>query len=148
MFPAELKTKLRSLKKLERRIRGRYLTLHPQVPLIWEAYFSTAGVNRRPASKYPIEILTRFDRNARKHVFEEYLYTVFLQHAKEEGMTLTLLLDPEILSFFDLPPYASLTDVKIRFRELAHQYHPDKGGDHEKMIELIEMYEKCCPKKR
>jgi curved DNA-binding protein CbpA len=39
-------------------------------------------------------------------------------------------------------------EIKKQFRELAHKYHPDKGGDPEKMIQLLEMYDKCFPKKK
>jgi len=32
-------------------------------------------------------------------------------------------------------------EVKERYRELAKKYHPDKGGDEDKMKEIIEAYE-------
>ena len=47
-----------------------------------------------------------------------------------------------------LPPYATPEEIKKRFRELAHQFHPDKGGDSEKMIRLLELYEQFSSKKR
>ena len=81
-------------------------------------------------------------------MFEEYLYTVFMQHTREEGFSMTMFQEPEILSFFGLPLYATFADIKKRFRELAHQYHPDKGGDPEKMIQLLDMYEKYFPKRK
>jgi hypothetical protein len=86
-------------------------------------------------------------RDERKRIFEEYLYTVFVRHIQEEGMgsSINAIHDPEVLSFFGLPPYAAFADIKKRFRELAHQYHPDKGGDPERMIELLDMYEKSIP---
>jgi hypothetical protein len=145
MFEGELKRKLRSLKKLERRMRWRYLTAHEQVPLVWDSYFSTGSHRKR--IKYPFAALMGLEREQRKRIFEEYLYFVFLQHAREEGISMLTFQDPEILSYLGLPCYATLSDIKTRFRQLAHEYHPDKGGDHEKMIELLEMYEKCFPKK-
>lgn len=36
---------------------------------------------------------------------------------------------------------ASADDVKRAFRELAHKYHPDKGGDAEKFKEINEAYQ-------
>lgn len=145
MFAAELKRKLRSLKRLERRMRFRYLSTHEQAPLVWNTYFSTSShLNNR----YSFDILLQADRMERKRIFEEYLYAVFMQHFREEGISFMAFHDPEILSFFGLSPYASLTDIKKRFRELAHLYHPDKGGDAEKMIELLDMYERCFPKKK
>ena len=149
MLTAELKTKLRSLKKIEKSVRARYLHIHQDSSLIWDSFFSTTDLPRKKCTvKYPLETLLNFDRLTRKRVFEEYLYAVFVQHHREEGVVLTMFQDPEILSFFELPPHATPVEVKKRFRELAHKYHPDKGGDPEKMIQLLEMYDKCFPKKK
>jgi hypothetical protein len=100
------------------------------------------------AIKYSFQAVLHADREERKRIFQEYLYTVFVRHVQEEGMgfSLNAVYEPEILSFFGLPPYATFADIKRRFRELAHQYHPDKGGDAEKMIELLDMYERSIPK--
>lgn len=40
-----------------------------------------------------------------------------------------------------IPKNASADDVKRAFRELAHKYHPDKGGDAEKFKEINEAYQ-------
>ena len=142
MFEADLKRKLRKLKKLERRLRCRFLQRHPQAPLVWNSFFSTTRA-ARPV-KYAFATLLWAERGERKRIFEEYLFAVFVCHLQEEGLGFSLqaMHNPEILSFFGLPPYATFADIKRRFRELAHQYHPDKGGDPEKMIELLVMYEK------
>src|SRR5205807_9038903 len=52
------------------------------------------------------------------------------------------LYDPALLSLLGLPAYASAQELKSRFRELAKRYHPDCGGDSEKFIELMDVYEK------
>ena len=149
MIAAELKRKLRSLKKLERKMRWQYLGTHGQTHLIWDSYFSTRSPAQQHADiKYPFEMLLQLDRSQRKQIFEEYVYFVFLQHAKEVGFSILTFQDPEILSFLGLPCYATLSEIKKRFKQLAHHYHPDKGGDSEKMIQLLELYEKCFPKKR
>jgi hypothetical protein len=148
MNEIELKQKLRTLKKLERRIRCRYLRRHPQSPLLWDGFFSTKTAVRSAEIKYPFYQLLTFERSQRKQIFEEYLYMVFFQHHQEEGITVASVQDPTLLSFLGLPPYASLADIKKRFRELAHRYHPDKGGDSEKMIKLLEVYHSVFPKKR
>jgi hypothetical protein len=31
-------------------------------------------------------------------------------------------------------------NIKAKYRELALKYHPDKGGDHERMLELNNAY--------
>jgi hypothetical protein len=148
MFEVELKRKLRNLKKLERRLRYHFLQRHPQAPLVWNSFFSTRGMSGRLSVRYSFQAVLLADREERKRIFQEYLYTVFVRHVQEEGMgfSLNAVYEPEILSFFGLPPYATFADIKRRFRELAHQYHPDKGGDAEKMIELLDMYERSIPK--
>jgi hypothetical protein len=146
MLESELKRKLRSLKRLEKRMRYQYLRRYPDTDLVWNSYFSTRSWTSN--AKYPLETLLESDRVQRKQVFEEYLYSVFVQHSKEEGFSITIFHDPEILSFLELPPYATFTDIKTRFRQLAHRYHPDKGGDPEQMIQLLEIYEKHFPKTR
>ena len=148
MFEAELKHKLRNLKKLERRLRFHFLQRHARVPLVWNSFFSTRRLSDKTPVKYSLRTILAATRDERKRIFEEYLYTVFIRHMQEEGMgcSINAVHDPEILSFFGLPPYATLADVKKRFRELAHQYHPDKGGDPERMIELLDMYERSIPR--
>ncbi|GAK54399.1 heat shock protein DnaJ domain protein [Candidatus Moduliflexus flocculans] len=152
MFDIDLKQKLRDLKRAEQRMRCRYLTMHPNAPLVWNAYFSTKSPAEAPTSiKYPFTHLCTLDRDARRRVFEEFMCAVFLQHAQEEGFAVImtgLVYQPELLSFMGLPPYATPEEIKKRFRELAHQFHPDKGGDSEKMIRLLELYEQFSSKKR
>ncbi len=152
MFDAELKQKLRELKRAEQRMRCRYLTVHPNAPLVWNAYFSTKPPAETAVSiKYPLTHLCGLDREARRRIFEEFMCAVFLQHAQEEGFAVimtSLIYQPELLTFMGLPPYATPEEIKKRFRELAHQFHPDKGGDPEKMILLLELYEQFSPKKR
>ena len=81
------------------------------------------------------------DHQSMKEVFEEYFYQVYFQYFKEKGMTMLDVYDPTMLSLLGLPPYAGIQDIKRRFRELAKKYHPDHGGDSEKFIEVVEIYE-------
>ena len=41
----------------------------------------------------------------------------------------------------ELEVNANKKEIKKAYRKLAHQYHPDKGGDEKKMKELNEAYE-------
>ena len=153
MDDVELKKRLRRLKHVECRMRYRYLSRHPQTPLIWDNYFSAkSSPGKGRAIKYPFNTLRDFDHDACRRVFQEFMTAVFLQHAQEEGYSITAFTvtihDPEFLIFLGLPPYATPDEIKKRFRELAHQYHPDKGGDPELMIKLLDIYEKIFPKKR
>lgn len=45
--------------------------------------------------------------------------------------------------FLNLELNATQDDVKKRYRELAVVYHPDKGGNNDKFIELTEAKNKC-----
>ena len=40
-----------------------------------------------------------------------------------------------------LEPNASLRTIRITYRKLAHHYHPDKGGDSEKFMDVRQAYE-------
>ena len=82
------------------------------------------------------------DQQALKAVFDEYFYEVYYQTYRENGFSLEGMFDPELLSYFGLPPDSSIEDIKRKFRELAKQYHPDHGGDSNKFIKLMEIYEK------
>lgn len=39
----------------------------------------------------------------------------------------------EACGILGIPPYASEDEIRRAFHKLAHENHPDKGGDHEKM---------------
>jgi DnaJ-domain-containing protein 1 len=131
------KRKLRGLKKLERRIRFGDESVEGK-ELVWSRFFST----ERPATasvKYPLEALLVMDRSRWKEALEEYFYHVYYAAYKDGGLARGLF-DPELLAAFELAPAADADQVKRRFRELAKKYHPDQGGDHDKMIELLETY--------
>ena len=40
-----------------------------------------------------------------------------------------------------VPKGASQDEIKKAFHKLAHQYHPDKGGDEKKFKEINEAYQ-------
>jgi hypothetical protein len=132
----QLKRKLRELKRLEKRIRcGQDAA---RQTLVWNRFFSTGRAND-PTVKYPLDALLKMDRPTRKGVVEEYLYNVYYQAYRDSGQVGDLY-HPDLLAAFGLHRTASLDDIRSRFRELAKKYHPDLGGDHEKMIQLLETY--------
>jgi DnaJ-class molecular chaperone len=75
-------------------------------------------------------------------VLDEFFFRVYFQSYKENSLVFGNVPDPHLLERFGLPPYADAQDVKNRFRTLAKLYHPDHGGDAEKFIELMTLYEK------
>lgn len=134
-----LKHKLRQLKKLERKIRSTYRPIDSTMPLIWDAFFSTKpGVKR---VKYPLLDLREMNDEDYQKIIEEFLFRVYYQHWKENGFYLGDVYDPQLLKMLDLPSHAGYQDIKKRFRELALQHHPDRGGDADRFIELMEIYE-------
>ncbi len=47
----------------------------------------------------------------------------------------------EALTVLGLDTDASMADIKVRYRTLAAEHHPDKGGDHEEFIQIRHAYE-------
>ena len=135
-----LKRKLRSLKKFEATIRFKDLATPADPKLVWDVFFSTRPNNL--LVKYPLHQLLEMTRQELKQVFEEYFYRIYIQNYRERGLTMADVYDPQLLSLLGLPPYTGGQDIKKRYRELAKRYHPDHGGDSEKFIELVDLYQK------
>lgn len=110
----ELKKKIRALKKQELLIRGNVSNL------VWETYFR---------NMYPIDSLLRLSDEDRKHVVEDYFISVYMLYYREIGESFEKILDPSLLQTLGLSNFATLDDVKKRFRQLAMEHHPDHGGD-------------------
>lgn len=141
----QLKRKLRELKKAEKRIRFSYEPSSTSKKYVWDDYFSTKSLNELNV-KYSLWKLIRLSEQELEEIFEEYFYSVYFQHCKENGLSFVDIYDVDLLSVFGLNPGAFADDIKKRFRELAKKYHPDRGGDNDKMIELIEAYNKLINK--
>ena len=137
----QLKRKLRQLKKLEVAVRFKNRPATDNRKLIWDSFFSTKADDDATV-KYPLDQLLEMDRQGLKQVFEEYFCRVYFQNYKENGLAMADVYDPQLLSLLGLSPYASSQDIKRRYRELAKKYHPDHGGDAEKFIELLGVYER------
>lgn len=133
--------KLRQLKRLEIKIRFQNQPVPPGHTLIWNQFFSTKTWDDSQV-KYPLRVLVTLDREQRTEVFQEYLSWIYFQYYRENGLSVTNLYDPGLLSLLGLPPGATTQDIKRRFRTLAKRYHPDHGGESEQFIELMDTYEK------
>jgi len=53
----------------------------------------------------------------------------------------TLARRQQALAVLGLPPNANPQQIKRRYRALAKQYHPDRGGDQQQMQRIIAAYE-------
>ena len=137
----QLKHKLRDLKKVEESIRFGNESESSTKIYVWDRYFCTKSFNELTV-KYPLWKIVKFDKKELKEVFNEYFYSIYFQKYKENGLNFDDINDPNMLSVLGLHPGASVDDVKKRFRELAKKYHPDHGGESEKMIDLLDAYHK------
>ena len=137
----QLKHKLRDLKKVEESIRFGNESESSTKIYVWGRYFCTKSFNELTV-KYPLWKIVKFDKKELKEVFNEYFYSIYFQKYKENGLNFDDINDPNMLSVLGLHPGASVDDVKKRFRELAKKYHPDHGGESEKMIDLLDAYHK------
>lgn len=141
----QLKHKLRELKKVEARIRFAYGGEPLAKRYVWDEYFSTKSFNELTV-KYPLWKLVKLDRQELKEIFEEYFYNVYFQKYRESGLSFDDIYDPQILSVLGLPAGATTDEVKKKFRVLAKKYHPDHGGDSDRMVEILDAYHKLMDK--
>jgi hypothetical protein len=130
---------LRQLKKIEASIRFGNKPLDGREKFVWDIFFSTRN---DVSAKYPVEKLLKLDHLKLKEIINEYYYEVYYQSFKENGFSISSLYDSNLLSVLGLQPGADLDEIKKRYRELALKYHPDKGGDSDKFIELFDAYKK------
>ena len=133
-----LKRKLRRLKKTEIALRyGRQFLKedHPPLRLLWDEYFSI-GQNLGNQCRYSFDGLLAMESEKRKEVFDEYLLELFCQ---VYGGADTFLRS-DLLTLLQLPFNATVDQIKVQFRALALQYHPDHGGSNEKMVQLLDEY--------
>jgi hypothetical protein len=144
----EIKRRLRSLKKLEIKIRfggsfhaANFDGVPCGIHLVWDEFFHMDG-DCRGKARYSLRELASMPKEEYKNIVEEYFFQVYYRYYSENGITGARLYDPEILGWMGLPPGAGPEEIKKRFRELAKKYHPDTGGEEGKFIELMDHYNK------
>jgi hypothetical protein len=132
-----VKSKIRKLKKLEVEIRfgGDY----KNQPLLWNEFFDISGKRK---VKYPLSYLLSIDNKEYRKIADEFLAFVYSEVFERLNIQSDCRFDKALLVRLGLPYDADISAVKKRFRELAKQYHPDKGGDPRDFIELVEIYKK------
>jgi len=137
---SKIKRTLRQFKKMEIRVRFKDRPEEEHSPLIWDTFFSTK-IDMEDQVEYPLNRLHEMSRNELKSVYDAFFYRIYFQHFQDYGLSMEDIYDPGLLSLLGLSSYASLQDIKRRYRELAQRYHPDHGGTHDKFIELVDVYE-------
>jgi len=121
---ATIKRKVRKLKNLEIQVRFGNKSYSEQ-QLIWNSFFDLSG---KRAVKYPLSYLLVIDNDEYRRIADEFLAFVYRDIFEHFEMPNTRYFDRNLLIRLDLPYDADTNDVKKRFRQLAKQYHPDKGG--------------------
>jgi hypothetical protein len=108
---------------------------------VWDVFFSTKDADSRSV-KYPLSHLLRLEREEFKAILDEYFARIYAQTAQEQGLGQADVYDPQLLARLGLPPDAGSSEIKQRFRALAKQYHPDRGGESTQFVELVALYER------
>lgn len=143
----EIKRKIRSLKKMEIRIRfGVYKGVFNKPAgktLEWDSFFDMRDTGK---GKYSIKDIAKMTKENFRQVIDEFYSRVYYRYYMENGLVGIQMYDPDILAWMGLPPDAGEKEIKTRFRELAKKYHPDAGGDSKKFIELMEKYRRLVEK--
>lgn len=134
---SEIKRKLRDLKRLEIQLcfNGQ-ANVRPE-KLVWTEFFA---FRRSLVARYYLEDLIKLTREEFKEIIEEYFFSVYFRLYQKRGVKLDSFFDPNLLKLLGLPPFATQTELKTRFRELAKKSHPDMGGDSEEFIALMNVY--------
>lgn len=72
-------------------------------------------------------------------------FNFYNQYFNDENINkVNISLLDELIKKLKLIPPKTLKEIKKQYYKLCKVYHPDKGGDHNKFLELNETYEKIC----
>ena len=137
---AEVKRKLRNLKRLECALRNSGQLKNCPV-LVWDSFFDLSeNGSKAKKTRYNSDVLCAMNHERLKAVIDEYWAYVYGELFQENLIQGRLFYDRDALIQLGLPFDADEAAVKKRFRELAKIYHPDVGGDAAKFIELMNLY--------
>ena len=158
----DMKRKIRKLKKIEMKIRFGHqqfagnkqmlIKKTMRTDLVWDSFFgkqkqadaqdkANKGNGISSQSHYSVETLAAMDKEAFQEVVAAFFAHVYYQFYRENGLMNLYSFDPKLLYQLGLSFDADHQAVKKQFRKLALQHHPDTGGDVEKFIELMDLYE-------
>lgn len=135
---ANMKRKLRALKRLELSIRfgGQ---MPPHARLVWTGMFDASDI---PTGKteYSLYQLAAMAPDEYRAVLDTFFARVYYALYKEKGIGPAAQYSPDALAKLSLAFDADEAAIKQRFRTLAKAYHPDAGGNDEDFIRLMEIY--------
>ncbi len=136
-----LKRRLRRLKRQEQAIRGAWNPGLVRRSWVWDRFFSLRGVDLGTV-KYPLNVLQKMTREEFRRVVDDFFFQVYYTYYRENRLLQPALYDPSDLAEMGLPPDAGLKEIRLRFRQLVKQHHPDVGGDSRQFIKLLQAYER------
>jgi len=142
MMNADLKHKIRKLKQFETAVRAQN-NMGDDIPKVWDKFFDLRETGKNKAI-YGISKLASMNKDEYKAVIDEYFARVYYEVYIFSGIIDASVYDSTLLGKLGLSPVADEAAVKKRFRKLAKEHHPDKGGDAGKFIELMNIYRELC----
>jgi hypothetical protein len=137
----QLKRTLRQLRQLELTLRFGQAPAPDHPPLVWDVFFSTKEAEFRSV-RYPLSHLLQLEREEFKAILDEYFARIYAQSADGQSLNQPDVYDPQLLARLGLPPDAGSNEIRRKFRALAMQHHPDRGGDSTQFIALVALYER------
>jgi len=144
MIAAELKRKVRKLKKFENTIRAQNC-MSDAIALVWDRFFDLRDSgNSKSTALHTLSELAAMGRDEYKAVVDEFFARVYYEIYIHNGIIDAPIYDPSLLEQLGLPPIADEAAVKKRFRDLAKKHHPDTGGDAGEFIKLMSVYRELC----
>lgn len=121
---------------------------------LWKYFYATVVVRSRDAMFGDFLKQQREAREKQRREREEYhrqfalgdddFFSFFQQLFSEMYRNMLEVPIPhESFSFIQLPHTATENDIKRRYKRLALQYHPDKGGTESQFKKLVEAKNRC-----
>lgn len=130
-----------------------FVLMHVLYRLQQEHHQSTRRLSISPLRIQWQAASTGDSRALRPDQFLAAYYLDFGNLAKEDGFSVQSLLDgfwrrllgeeraPDALATLGLEQSASFADIKNRYRQLANEHHPDKGGDAQAFGRIQQAYD-------
>jgi len=144
LINAELKHKVRKLKKFENTVRVQN-GMGDGVPLVWNRFFNLRNIDSpKSTALHSLSELAAMSRDEYKTVVDEFFARVYYEVYIHNGIIDAHIYDPSLLDKIGLPSIADEAAVKKRFRDLAKKHHPDTGGDAAEFIKLMKVYSELC----
>lgn len=117
---------------------------------LWNYFYATVIAKMREqlfptvmeARRKQAEERERYKRE-RAREYDYFNFFGFFDFSAFISLIIQTTIPESSFTILDLTISASIEDVKNRFRELSMKYHPDKGGNQDDFIKIVEAKNKC-----